>query len=126
MRRPVRAALSAPAIRLFLNVADAWGLNVAERRVLLGDIARATYHNWQSGKVGTLGRDQIERVSLVLGIHKALRLLFADDGAALRWLRSANRDIAFAGRSPLDRALRGGIDDLYTVRRYLDGWRGMT
>jgi hypothetical protein len=121
----VRERMSPAAIRLFLRLAEAWRLSVDQRRILLGDISRPTYHNWQSGKVGTLTRDQLERISLTLGIHKGLKLLFADEGSATRWFTSPNRDLPFAGRSPLDRALGGSIDDLYAVRRYIDAWRGM-
>jgi hypothetical protein len=43
----------------------------------------------------------------------------------VRWLTSANQDLPFGGRRPLGRMLRGSIDDLYAVRRYLDAWRGV-
>ncbi len=121
----VRARLSPTAVRLFLRLCDLWRLAVDQRRVLLGDISRPTYHNWQNGKIGTLTRDQLERISLVLGIHKGLKLLFADEASAGRWFTSSNRDLPFGGRSPLERALAGSIDDLYAVRRYIDAWRGM-
>jgi hypothetical protein len=121
----VREDLSAPAVRLFLELAGHWKLSVDQRLALLGDISRQTYHNWQRGKIGVASRDQLERISLLLGIHKGLKLLFADEAAGLRWLASANKDIPFGGASPLDRALRGGIDDLYAVRRYIDAWRGI-
>jgi hypothetical protein len=121
----VRERLSATAVRLFVKIADLWRLAVLQRCRLLGDISRPTYHNWQGGKVGTLTRDQLERISLVLGIHKGLKLLFADEASAMRWFTSPNRDLPFGGLSPLDRALRGSIDDLYAVRRYVDAWRGM-
>ena len=121
----VRARMSPTAVRLFLRLSELWRLAVDQRRALLGDISRPTYHNWQKGKAGTLTRDQLERISLVLGIHKGLRLLFADEASATRWLTSPNRDLPFGGESPLDRALRGSIDDLYAVRRYIDAWRGM-
>jgi Antitoxin Xre/MbcA/ParS C-terminal toxin-binding domain/Antitoxin Xre-like helix-turn-helix domain len=121
----VRERMSPTAVRLFLGVSDLWRLAVDQRRALLGDISRATYHNWQNGKVGTLTRDQLERISLVLGIHKGLKLLFADDASGMRWLTSPNHDLPFGGASPLERALRGSIDDLYAVRRYIDAWRGM-
>lgn len=120
-----RSQLSAPAVRLFLRLAALWGLSIPDRMALLGDISRQTYYNWQNGKVGTLSRDQLERISLLLGIHKALKLVFAEDAAGQRWLKSANRDLPFGGLSPLARALLGGIDDLYAVRRYLDAWRGI-
>jgi Protein of unknown function (DUF2384) len=121
----VRERMSPAAVRLFLRLADLWRLAVDQRRALLGDISRPTYHNWQRGKAGTLSRDQLERISLVLGIHKGLKLLFADEASATRWLTSPNRDLPFGGVSPLERALRGSIDDLYAVRRYIDAWRGM-
>jgi hypothetical protein len=121
----VRERMSPAAVRLFMRLSDLWHLAVDQRRVLLGDISKPTYHNWQNGKVGTLTRDQLERVSLLLGIHKSLKLLFADEASAQRWLMSPNRDLPFGGQSPLERALKGSIDDLYAVRRYLDAWRGM-
>jgi hypothetical protein len=121
----VRERMSPTAVKLFLKLSDLWRLAVDQRRALLGDISRPTYHNWQNGKAGTLTRDQLERISLVLGIHKGLRLLFADESSATRWLTSPNKDLPFGGTSPLDRALLGSIDDLYSVRRYIDAWRGM-
>ncbi|MBW7835859.1 MAG: DUF2384 domain-containing protein [Sphingomonadales bacterium] len=121
----VRTQVSAAAVRLFFKLAELWRLSVDQRRALLGDISRPTYHNWQNGKVGTLSRDQLERISLALGIHKGLKLLFADDAGALRWFTSPNRDLPFGGRAPLERALLGSIDDLYAVRRYIDAWRGI-
>lgn len=120
-----RQKLSAPAVRLFMNVADLWGLKVDDRRAILGDISAATYHNWRAGKVGALTRDQLERISLVLGILKGLRLVFSSDEYGMRWLKSKNTDFEFAGRSPLEHMTSGGINDLYTVRKYLDAWRGM-
>ncbi len=120
----VRERLSAPGLRTFFAVAAEWGLAVAQQRILLGGIAPSTYHKWKGGAVGTLAYDQLERISLVLGIYKALKLLFADEAGGMRWLKAANTDGTFAGGSPLDRMLRGSIDDLYAVRRYLDGWRG--
>ncbi len=120
----VRGRLSAPGLRTFFAVAAEWELAVAQQRVLLGGVASSTYHKWKGGAVGTLAYDQLERISLVLGIYKALKLLFADEAGGVRWLKAENTDVAFAGGSPLDRMLRGSIDDLYAVRRYLDGWRG--
>lgn len=120
----VRQRLSGPALRTFFNIAREWGLTVDEQRVLLGGVPPSTYHKWKGGAVGTLSYDQLERISLVLGIYKGLKLLFADAASGLRWLKARNTDRPFAGASPLDRMQQGSIDDLYAVRRYLDGWRG--
>jgi Protein of unknown function (DUF2384) len=116
--------LGAAGLRTFLGIADEWQLPVASRRLLLGGIGESTYHKWKTGDVGTPSRDQLERLSLLLGIYKALRLLFSDDATGIRWLKAANVEHDFGGQSPLDRMLRGSIEDLYSVRRYLDGWRG--
>lgn len=127
LRAPAdRRRLSGPATRLFFNAAELLGLTVEERRAVLGDISAATYHNWRRdpGAV-VLTRDQLERVSLVLGIVKALRLVFADDATGLRWLRAENRDLPFAGEAPLAKMVGGGMFDLQAVRRYLDAWRGV-
>lgn len=121
-----RRRLSGPAMRLFLNTAELLGLTVDQRRAILGDVSDATYHNWRKdpGRV-VLTRDQLERISLLLGILKALRLVFAEDAAAFRWLRAPNTDTPFDGAAPLDLMCAGGMIDLYRVRRYLDAWRGV-
>ena len=121
----VRARLSGPALRTFFNIAAEWGLGVDPQRRLLGGVPASTYYKWKAGGVGTLSYDQLERISLVLGSYKAMKLLFADDAGGLRWLHAANTDPVFGSTSPLERMLRGSIDDLYAVRRYLDGWRGV-
>lgn len=120
-----RERLSAPSYRIFLGIADKWDLTVDDRTRLLGGISQATYHNWKNKNVFTLSHDQLERLSLILGIWKALRLLFANIDDGVRWLKAANTDMPFSGQSPLATMLRGSIDDLYAVRRYLDGWRGV-
>lgn len=119
-----RRRVSAPAVRLFLRVCDLWDLKVDERRALLGGISRQTYHNWKSGQVGALTRDQLERISLTLGVLKGLRLVFAEDAHAFGWLKAANAEPPFAGRSPLAHMTDGGLAELADVRRYLDAWRG--
>lgn len=119
-----KSLLGAAGFRAFMEIANEWELGVAQRVRLLGDIAESTYHKWRTGKVGELSRDQLERLSLLLGIYKALRLIFSDENTGTRWLKGANTDADFGSRSPLDRMLNGSIDDLYAVRRYLDAWRG--
>jgi hypothetical protein len=120
-----RARLSGPGLRTFFAVAAELRLPIDEQCRLLGGIGRSTCHKWRNDQKVILSRDQLERVSLVLGIYKALRLLFVDGSETLRWLKAGNTDLPFAGTSPLARMLRGSIDDLYAVRRYLDAWRGV-
>lgn len=120
-----RDRISAPGFRAFVGVVDKLGLTVPERCRLLGGVSPSAYHKWKQDGVRSLSVDQLERISLVLGIFKGLRLLFADDAAGLRWLKSANADIPFSGDTPLQTMLRGSIADLFAVRRYIDAWRGV-
>ena len=120
-----RARLTGPGLRTFFNIADDWGLTTEQQRTLLGGISKSSLHNWKAGQVAALSRDQLERVSLVMGIYKGMALLFADGDGGKRWLKSANTEAVFGGFSPLARMLRGGIEDLYAARRYLDAWRGV-
>ena len=122
---PSRGRLTGPGLRTFFNVADDWGLTTDQQRTLLGGISKSSLHNWKTGHASALSRDQLERVSLVLGIYKGMALLFADGDGAKRWLRCANTEPMFGGESPLSRMLRGGIEDLYVTRRYIDAWRGV-
>jgi hypothetical protein len=120
----VRRSLSAPALRTFFNVSDAWQLSVREQLALLGFPAPSTYHKYKSGQVGVLSFDTLTRVSLVLGIYKALHILYADASLADHWIRMPNANAVFGGRPALALMTEGGIDGLFQVRRLLDGRRG--
>ena len=120
-----RKELSSSAFRLFISFCDRWDLDENQRLALLGDIHRQTYQKWKREGVNSLNRDQLERISILLGIHKGLRLLFADHDSAERWFFSNNHDLPFGGVSPADYLMQGSINNLYEVRRYLDAWRGM-
>ncbi len=119
-----RKRLSAPAIRSFFNIANVWGLLVDEQRALLGFPAPSTYHKYKAGQIGTLSYDTLTRVSLILGIYKALHILYPDDELADRWIRLPNSNELFGGRPAINLMMDGGIDGLYQVRRLLDGRRG--
>ncbi len=120
----VRKRLSGPAIRTFFNIADKWGLSVSEQCGLLGWIAPSTYHKYKSGKIGTLTYDGLVRISLVIGIYKALHILYPDNVLADRWVKLPNENPIFSGKPALSIMIENGIDGLYKVRRLLDSRRG--
>ena len=120
----VRRRLSGPAIRTFLNIARAWGLSVDEQRGLLGWPAASTFHKYKAGRVGTLPYDMLIRISLVLGIYKALHILYPDDALADRWVKLPNSNPMFGGRPALSAMVERGIDGLTQTRRLLDARRG--
>jgi uncharacterized protein (DUF2384 family) len=112
----------AAAKRAFFRIIEAWGASDAEARILLGAPSRSTFYNYKRGEGGSLSADALERVSYILGIYKALQLLFPNREQADTWMRKPNT--AFGGRSALARALGGKVVDLAAVRTYLDAVRG--
>jgi hypothetical protein len=120
----VRKRMSGPAIRSFFNIAERWDLSVNERRGLLGWPAASTYHKYRGGDVGTLSYDSLTRISLLLGIFKALHTLYPNPRLADRWVKLPNSNRLFGGAPPLELMIQGGIDGLYRVRRLLDARAG--
>lgn len=118
-----RARLSAAAIEVVGNIAHLWGLSTAATCGLLGGISERTWRRWQS-QSPVLDQDALTRVSLVIGIHRSLRIVFGPSlGDA--WPSIANTNPLFAGRAPLDTMLAGGIPQLIAVRELVDGWRDL-
>jgi antitoxin Xre/MbcA/ParS-like protein len=118
-----RRRLTGPGLRAFFNVAREWDLSNEEQQALLGWPARATFFKMKKGDVPAVSVDQLERISLVLGIYKALHILFPDEALANQWVKIHNRNPLFAGKRPIQ-YMTGSIDNLYQVRRLLDGRRG--
>jgi hypothetical protein len=123
---PVRGVpnLGGAGLRAFANIAEAWGLSVAEQLTLLGIASRSTFFKWRRERNPKLPRDTLERLSYLLGIYKSLQILLPDTHAADEWVRKPNDAAPFGGRSALERLLSGQVADLYVVREYLDAQRG--
>ncbi len=129
LRRPASdmSELSAAGLRAFVKIAEAWSLSTDEQIVLLGESGRSTFFKWKSDpQSARRGRDTLERLSLILGIYKALNILLPDPSAAdtWTWIKRPNHAPLFGGRPALDRMLAGNISDLVAVRQYLDAMRG--
>ena len=117
--------VSGPALRAFFRIAALWGLDTAQERTLLGHPPAATFFKWKkTPQAANISRDVLERISYVLGIFKALEILFPDPARADAWLKRPNDAPLFGGRSALERMLGGNVSDLFVVRQYLDGRRG--
>jgi hypothetical protein len=118
------AATGGAGLRAFSNIAERWGLSIADQLKLLGIASRSTYFKWRREQAPRLPQDTLERLSYLLGIYKALQILLPDASAADTWVRKPNAAAPFSGRSALDRMLSGQVADLYVVRQYLDAERG--
>ncbi|RVU29322.1 MbcA/ParS/Xre antitoxin family protein [Neptunomonas marina] len=114
--------VSSTALKVFFNIAEAWGLSSQDEMTLLGRPARSTFYKWRNGEGPVIPKDTLERISYVMGIYKALRLLFPTEEQANAWPKKPNRD--FGGESALNVMLKGSVINLADVRRYLDAMRG--
>jgi uncharacterized protein (DUF2384 family) len=118
---PITGAEAAAMFRAALNLFRHWGLTDEQAAVLL-DVPTRTYRRWKLEGVGRLGRDGRARLSNLMGIHKALRIIFNEPQRGYRWIKAPND--AFGSKSALDVMLGGELTDLMRVRRYLDAERG--
>lgn len=108
--------------RAVINLFGRWDITDTQAAALLGEIAPRTFQRWKAGEYGRVGPDLAARLSNLLGIHKALRLLFKDTERGYGWIKRPNA--AFGDRPALSVMLGGQLTDLMRVRRYLDAARG--
>ena len=111
-------------LRAFFRLAALWDLSDREARRLLGQPAARTFARWKADQADLkrVPHDTRQRLSILMGIHKALRYLFREPKRGYAWMRKPN--LAFGGQSALQRILAGEILDLAAVRAYLDAERG--
>jgi len=111
--------------RMVMKLLEHWQLSTEDQAALLGLATsnRAALGRYRRGEAIGGGRDQLERVGHLLGIHKSLRLLFPQNiDLAYRWVTTRNR--AFDNRTPVDVIKEHGFAGLLMVRGYLDRARG--
>jgi hypothetical protein len=120
----VRRQMSGPAMRTFFHIAGRWSLSTEEQRALLGWPPESTFYKYKTGKVATLSYDMLMRISLILGIYKALQILYPEPDLADRWVKLPNSNPLFGGKPALALMTDDAMDGLYQVRRLLDGRRG--
>lgn len=118
---PITDAEGGAMLRAAITLFGKWEITDEEAATLL-DLPTRTYRRWKAGQAGRLDRDTKARLSNILGIHKALRVIFAEPARGYRWIKADNA--AFGGQRALDVMLRGDLTDLMRVRRYLDAERG--
>lgn len=118
---PITQDEAAAMFRAILNLFSKWELTDEQAATLL-DMPVRSYRRWKAEGPGRISRDGRTRLSNLVGIHKALRIIFAEAARGYAWVKAAND--AFAGASALDVMLGGELTDIMRVRRYLDAERG--
>lgn len=122
-QKPIRARLSPAAVKGLIRIARHWKLRDDDTRALLGGMSNGSFYGLKSHASKTLDEDQLTRVSLLVGIFKALNILYSPK-LANAWMTLPNNNPMFAGEFPLNYARRGGIPALLRIRQLLDARRG--
>lgn len=118
---PVTQPEAAAMFRAAVNLFGKWDLTDGQAAILL-DMPLRSYRRWKAEGPGRVSRDGAARLSNLMGIHKALRIVFSEGARGYAWIKADNA--AFAGASALEVMLGGELTDIMRVRRYLDAVRG--
>lgn len=119
-----RRRLSPAAIKGFLGIIEKWGLRDPEARQLLGGISTGSYYALKKEPKGrALDQDRLTRISLLIGIFKALNILYSQK-LADAWMTLPNTNPMFRGITPLAYILQRGQPGMVHVRQLLDARRG--
>jgi hypothetical protein len=109
---------------MVVTLLDHWKLSPNDQATLLGLSAqsRSTVARYRRGEPLADNADLLARAGHLLGIHKALRILFPHElELAYRWITAPNTRF---GTPPLEIMKRHGYEGILAVRRYLDFERG--
>lgn len=121
--RAERERLSRSALRGFFKLVERWKLRDEDARELLGGLSSSAYYEWKKHPDRVLEVDRITRISYLVGIYKALHILYGDK-LADEWVSLPNSNAIFDGRTPLACMTGGGLLAMQTVRKLLDARRG--
>ena len=118
-----RVRLSPSAVKGFFNIANQWQIKDECARELLGGLPSSSFYELKKNPNKTLDVDRLTRISYLIGIYKALHILYGDQ-LADAWVKMANQNRLFNGSSPLAFMESGGIVAMQSVLALLDARRG--
>jgi hypothetical protein len=120
--RAARERLSPAALKAFFNIMARWKVRDEDARALLGGVTNGPFYELKRNPDRTLETDRLTRVSYLVGIFKGLGILHSE-ALADAWVQRPNSNPIFAGLTPLDYMIRGGLPAMQNVRRLLDARR---
>ena len=119
-----RRRLSLAAVRGFLDIMEKWNLRDPDARQLLGGMSTGSFYALKKEPKGrALDQDTLTRISLLVGIFKALNILYSAK-LADAWMKLPNTNPMFRGLSPLAYIVQRGQPGMVHVRQLLDARRG--
>jgi hypothetical protein len=122
--RDERERLSPAGLKAFFKIMEHWQVRDEAAKALLGGVTNGPYYEMKKNHARLLDPDTLTRISYLIGIYKALNILYGKN-LANEWISLSNDNVIFGGNSPLDYVISGGIPAMQIVRRLLDARRGM-
>ncbi len=119
----VQKRLSPSALKAFFNIVAKWKLKDEDARQLLGGVSSGAYYKLKAGGKRELDQDELTRISLLIGMYKALNIIFEQKLASV-WMQLPNQHPLFAGATPLAYMIQSGQPGMQRVRQLLDARRG--
>ncbi len=106
------------------NILSKWGCSAQQAQAIM-KVSKSSYHKFKSSPdTANLTDDQLERVSYILNMHQALRIVFSNPANVSGFMGLNNHNDFFAGRTPLEIISSGKFGDLYEVAKRVDALRG--
>lgn len=111
-------------LKTAFNILDKWGCS-REQILNILQISRSAYHKYRAEpKSAKLSNDQLERLSYLLNIHAALRIVFDNPSNAYGFMSMPNHNPYFNGATPLEIIASGHFGALYETHNRIDALRG--
>ncbi len=108
-------------LRAAINILDRWGASVKQACSVL-NISLRTYTRAKSAEDAdcAVSLDAMQRISLVLNIHRVLRLIFDNPDNVYGFIRMKNDNEFFNGRAPIEVMAQGDIVSLYETFKRIE------
>ncbi|NYU10663.1 hypothetical protein A8O28_01960 [Enterobacteriaceae bacterium CCUG 67584] len=113
------------AIRAAMNILEKWGCTPEQQQNIL-QLSRAALYKYRHGetKSASLSHDQLTRISYLLNMHSALRIVFSNPENVYGFMTMANHNAYFNGATPLSLIEGGEFGNLHEVAKRVDVLRG--
>lgn len=115
--------MSSAGFKACLNILQKWQCTPTQIQDILQLSKNAYYRAKKDPSATHFSRDQLERMSILLNIHAALRVIFSNPDNVYQFMSMKNKHPFFAGRAPLEIIETGSLIHLYQVYQHIDALR---
>ncbi|WP_083007887.1 antitoxin Xre-like helix-turn-helix domain-containing protein [Halomonas sp. GT] len=116
---------AAAGLKAAVRILDKWRATGEQGESILR-VSHSSYARARRGDLAEikLDSDQLARISYLLNIHAALRMLFENPDNVYGFVSMANHNAYFNGRTPLEVIGTGDFAALYETFKRIDSLRG--